>query len=75
MEKIRIGVIGATSLTAQILLQLLVRHNHVEISILTSESRPGEKASHYYKFLKGKFSGVFNEYDEKEKHYKPRSHE
>ena len=44
MEKIRIGVIGATSLTAQVLLQLLVRHNHVELRILTSESRPGEKA-------------------------------
>ena len=32
MEKIRIGVIGATSLTAQVLLQLLVRHHHVEIT-------------------------------------------
>lgn len=66
MKKIRIGVIGATSLTAQVLLQLLVRHHHVKITILTSESRPGEKAAHYYKFLKGKFSGVFKEYDEKE---------
>jgi N-acetyl-gamma-glutamylphosphate reductase len=40
--------------------------HHVEILILTSESRPGEKAAHYFRFLKGKFSGVFKEYDEKE---------
>ena len=66
MEKIRIGVIGATSLTARVLLQILIRHHHVEIRILTSESRTGENAAHFYKFLKGKFPGVFKEYDEKE---------
>ena len=66
MEKIRVGVIGATSLTAQVLLQLLIRHHHVAIKILTSESRPGERASTYYKFLQGKFSGVFQDYDEQE---------
>lgn len=66
MEKIRVGVIGATSLTAQVLLQLLVQHPYVEIAILTSESRPGEEAAKYYKFLQGKFSGTFKDYDEKE---------
>lgn len=66
MKKIRIGVIGATSLTAQVLLQLLIEHDHVELSILTSESKPGTEVATYYKFLKKKFSGIFKDYDENE---------
>jgi N-acetyl-gamma-glutamyl-phosphate reductase len=66
MKKIRIGVVGATSLTANIMLQFLGRHPQVELTCLTSETRPGEKASSHYKFLKGKFSGVFIEYNEEE---------
>jgi len=66
MGKIRIGVIGATSLTAQVLLQLLIRHSQVELALLTSESRTGEDVSRYYKFLRGKFSGKFKKYDKNE---------
>lgn len=66
MKKIRIGVIGATSLTAQVLLRFLAGHPHVAITVLTSETRPGQKADQHYRFLKGKFSGVFTGYNEKE---------
>ncbi|MFH0811461.1 MAG: N-acetyl-gamma-glutamyl-phosphate reductase [Pseudomonadota bacterium] len=62
MDKVRIGVVGATSLTAQVLLQLLCRHPHVQLTTLTSESNPGASAAKYYKFLRGRFNGVFKKY-------------
>ncbi|MCX8011774.1 MAG: N-acetyl-gamma-glutamyl-phosphate reductase, partial [Desulfobacterota bacterium] len=64
MGKIRIGVIGATSLTAQVLLQLLIRHPRIELALLISETQTSEEVSQYYKFLRGKFSGKFKEYNE-----------
>ena len=66
MKKIRIGVIGATSLTARVLLQLLIEHHQVELTTLFSESRVGTEAAKHYPFLKKKFSGVFKDYDENE---------
>jgi threonine synthase len=41
MKKIRIGVVGATSLTAQTLLKLLIRHPHVAFGCL--RRKPGRK--------------------------------
>ena len=66
MKKIRISVVGATSLTARILLQLLCRHPHVEIAILTSDSRPGTPVAKFYTFLQGRYDGVFKSYNQDE---------
>ncbi|MCD6352649.1 MAG: N-acetyl-gamma-glutamyl-phosphate reductase [Proteobacteria bacterium] len=66
MKKIRISVVGATSLTARILLQLLCRHPHVEIAILTSDSSPGTPVSKRYTFLQGRYDGVFKSYNQDE---------
>ena len=64
MKKIRVGVVGATSLTAEVLLKLLIRHPKVEIKLLCSESKSGKKASQHYQFLQGNFSGNFQDYKE-----------
>ena len=66
MEKIRIAIVGATSLTAQILLQLLLRHPCVKLTVLTSDSSPGTPVAKRYNFLRGKFYGVFKKYDQDE---------
>ncbi len=41
----KIGIIGATGYTGSELVRLLIHHPEVEISIITSESRKGEKFS------------------------------
>jgi len=66
MGKIRIGVVGATSLTARVLLQFLCRHPQVELTVLTSESSPGTPAAKHYSFLRKKYSGIFKKYDQDE---------
>lgn len=45
MSKKKIGIIGATGYTGSELVRLLVHHPFVEIVIITSESRKGEKFS------------------------------
>ncbi|MBN2467422.1 MAG: N-acetyl-gamma-glutamyl-phosphate reductase [Deltaproteobacteria bacterium] len=64
MEKIRVGVVGATSLTARLLLQFLCRHPHVETAVLTSESSLEKPVAGYYTFLRGIFHGKFVEYNQ-----------
>ena len=64
MKKVLVGVVGATSLTAEVLLKLLIRHPKVEIKLLCSESKSGTKASQHYQFLQGNFSGNFQNYKE-----------
>lgn len=65
MKKIKVAVIGATSLTAQVLLELLCRHPGVELSVLTSDTRPGTPAARYYRFLRGTYGGQFQAYQQK----------
>jgi len=66
MNKIRIGIIGATSLTAQTLLKFLLRHPYAQLTTLTSDSRPELAVDKYYTFLRGSYNGVFKKYDPEE---------
>lgn len=66
MKKIKVAVVGATSLTAQVLLNLLCRHPGVELSVLFSDTRPGTPAIQYYRFLRGIYGGHFQAYQRKE---------
>lgn len=53
MIKKKIGIIGATGYTGSELVRLLTGHPHVEISLITSESRAGELISDVHPFLQG----------------------
>lgn len=53
MIKKRIGIIGATGYTGSELVRILVNHPQVEIALITSESRAGEKFSDVHPFLEG----------------------
>ncbi|MEQ8686028.1 MAG: N-acetyl-gamma-glutamyl-phosphate reductase [Imperialibacter sp.] len=53
MPKKKIGVVGATGYTGSELVRILVSHPEVEISVITSESRAGEKFSDVHPFFKG----------------------
>lgn len=50
-EKIRVGIIGAASLSSGVLLKLLANHPSVIISLLVSETKDGEKVGDIHKFL------------------------
>lgn len=45
MSKVKVGIIGATGYTGSELVRLLLDHPEVEIKMITSESRKGEKFS------------------------------
>ena len=51
---IRVSIIGATGYTGGELLRLLIRHPHVTLSHVTSESYAGKAISDIHKFLKGR---------------------
>ncbi len=53
MPKKKIGVVGATGYTGSELVRILTNHPGVEISVITSESRAGEKFSDVHPFFKG----------------------
>ncbi len=53
MSKKKIGIIGATGYTGSELVRLLKNHTAVEISLITSESRAGEKFSDVHPFFQG----------------------
>lgn len=53
MDKIRIGIIGATGYTGSELVRILTNHPDIEISLITSESRAGELLSDVHPFLQG----------------------
>jgi N-acetyl-gamma-glutamyl-phosphate reductase len=50
-EKIRVGIIGAASLSSGVLLKLLSNHPYVIISLLVSETEYGKKVGDIHKFL------------------------
>ena len=52
-EKKRIGIIGATGYTGSELVRILVNHPEVEIALITSESRTGEKFSDIHTSFRG----------------------
>lgn len=53
MKKRKVGIIGATGYTGSELMRILINHPDVEISLITSESRAGEKFSDVHPFLEG----------------------
>lgn len=65
----RIAIIGATGFTGSELVRILHRHPDVEIALITSESRAGEKFSEVHPFFQGIVDQVlqpvsrFGEYD------------
>ncbi|HNR13914.1 MAG TPA: N-acetyl-gamma-glutamyl-phosphate reductase [Thermodesulfobacteriota bacterium] len=62
MNTLRVGIVGATSLTSQTLLKSLIRHPRVQITLLTSDSRPDYPAATYFPFLRGVYDGSFQPY-------------
>jgi N-acetyl-gamma-glutamyl-phosphate reductase len=50
-KKIRVGIIGAASLSSGVLLKLLANHPSVIISLLVSETKYGKKVGDIHKFL------------------------
>jgi len=52
-KKKRIGIIGATGYTGSELVRILVNHPEVEIALITSESRSGEKFSDIHTSFRG----------------------
>ncbi len=57
MNKIRIGILGATSYTARELIILLLRHSLIELEWLTSESETGQLLDNVYPLFKGTTAG------------------
>ncbi len=53
MEKKKIGIIGATGYTGSELVRILHNHEGVEIAVITSESRAGERFSDVHPFFEG----------------------
>ena len=53
MDKYKIGIIGATGYTGSELVRLLVNHPNIEIKIITSESRAGDKFSDVHPQMRG----------------------
>ncbi len=51
-EKIRVGIIGAASLSAGVLLKLLANHGSVITTLLVSDTKYGEKVGDIHKFLR-----------------------
>lgn len=53
MTKKKIGIIGATGYTGSELVRILINHPDIEISLITSESRAGERFSDVHPFFQG----------------------
>lgn len=53
MRKKQIGIIGATGYTGSELVRILINHPEVDIALITSESRAGEKFSDVHPFFTG----------------------
>src|SRR6056297_2340596 len=53
MNKKKIGIIGATGYTGSELVRILKNHPDIDISIITSERRTGEKFSDVHPFFQG----------------------
>jgi N-acetyl-gamma-glutamyl-phosphate reductase len=52
MKKIKVGILGAASLTSETLIRLLIEHPSVEITSLISDTFPGEKVEKVHPVFK-----------------------
>jgi len=68
MTKKKIGIIGATGYTGSELVRILVNHPDVEISMITSESRAGERFSDVHPSFQGIEDQVLVSINEVEAH-------
>lgn len=64
MSKKQIGIIGATGFTGSELVRILYNHPDIEIKIITSESRKGDKFSDVHPFFKNIFEMELKSVDE-----------
>jgi len=55
-QKIKAGILGATSYTGCELIELLLRHRHIEIAFVTSKSYAGDAIEDIFPKLKGRIS-------------------
>lgn len=53
MNKIKVGIIGGTGYTGVELLRLLVTHDHVDVSLITSRSEAGKPVTDLFASLRG----------------------
>ena len=63
MNKKKIGVIGATGYTGSEIVRILSQHPGVEIALITSEARAGEKFSDVHPFFQGIVDDVLHPAD------------
>ncbi|MBN1913478.1 MAG: N-acetyl-gamma-glutamyl-phosphate reductase [Candidatus Omnitrophica bacterium] len=50
-KSIRVGVVGASSLSAGVLLKILSRHKYVSLALLTSQTKTGQEAGEIHRAL------------------------
>lgn len=63
MKKTKVGVIGATGYTGSEVVRILSQHPGVEIALITSETRAGEKFSDVHPFFQGIVDDVLHRAD------------
>jgi N-acetyl-gamma-glutamyl-phosphate reductase len=68
MNKIKIGIIGATGYTGSELIRILYTHPHADIKLLTSESKAGQKIADSYPALYGMVDQVLQPMAEVKNH-------
>ncbi|MDH4129494.1 MAG: N-acetyl-gamma-glutamyl-phosphate reductase [Spirochaetota bacterium] len=66
MNKIRVGIIGASGYSGMELLKLLISHPNTQVTIITSESNAGKRLSDINPFFANKIDLIFSKinYDE-----------
>ena len=65
MNKIKVGIVGATGYTGVELLRLLAHHAHVDVAVVTSRGEAGVALADYFPSLRGIYNGlVFQAPDE-----------
>lgn len=68
MNKKKIAIIGATGYTGSELVRILVNHPMVDIEMITSESRAGERISDVHPFLQGIADHTLQSVDQIDEH-------
>jgi N-acetyl-gamma-glutamyl-phosphate reductase len=56
MDRIKVGIVGATGYTGSELVRILLEHPNVEISVITADSRKGEM----FVDVHPQFNSIFN---------------
>lgn len=68
MSKYKIGIVGATGYTGSELVRILINHPSVEISVITADSRKGERFIDVHPQFQGIFDAPLVGIEEIEKH-------